>query len=72
MKARLAPCGTVFILGDETDGGWSGRYPVAALRAQLAFYRGLRDRRGGMFAHHYVETVASLEALAREIAGRAA
>lgn len=72
MKAQLAPCGTVFILGDETDGGWSARYPLADLPAQLKFYRDLRDRRGGMFAQHYVGTVEALEALAREIAGRAA
>ncbi|HMT45533.1 MAG TPA: hypothetical protein PKE59_00300 [Novosphingobium sp.] len=68
MIARLEPDGQRFVL----DGvSWSGVYPVSELPAQLRFYRGLRDRKGGAYAAFYQPTVASLEALAREIKARA-
>ena len=47
---------------------WSGSYPVEALPQWLRFYRALRDRKGGVYAAFYAETVASLEALSRELA----
>ena len=51
--------------------GWRGSFPISELPAQLALYRGLRDRRNRAFAAHYEETVQGLERvqrLAREAA----
>lgn len=41
--------------------GWSERFPVEMLPGKLAFYKGLRDRKGGQFARFYAETVEQLE-----------
>lgn len=69
MKVRLAPDGRSFtISNDGGTTGWSGSYAIEDLPQQLRFYRGLRDRRGGAFAPHYEETVAGLEAIAKEAA----
>lgn len=50
--------------------GWRGSFPISELPAQLAFHRGMRDRRNRAHAQHYEETVAGLERvqrLAREL-----
>lgn len=54
---------TVHLKGDL----WSGSFPVKELRHQLDFYRGLRDRKGGKYAGFYQWTVASLEAVGRQL-----
>lgn len=46
---------------------WQGTFPVENLPAQLAFYRRMRDRKGGRYAAFYQPTLDALEALAREI-----
>lgn len=51
-------------------GGWSGSFPISDLRSQIAFYRGLRDRKGGRYAAYYQPTVAALEALSDQIRQR--
>lgn len=72
MLARLSEDGSTVILGGETAGDWEGRFPVSALAAQLRFYRGLRDRKGGHYAAFYSPTVAALEAVARDLARKGA
>lgn len=62
--ARLTEDGAHFRLA---SGLWSGVYPVDQLAAQIAFYTGLRDRKGGRYAAFYEGTVAALEALARDL-----
>lgn len=47
-------------------GQWSTEFPGADLPQQLAFYRRLRDRRDGRYAHHFTPTIAALEDAARE------
>lgn len=42
-------------------GGWSGSFPVDDLENWLAFYRDLRDRKGGKFAAFYAPAVEALE-----------
>ncbi len=54
--------------GEGGTAGWTGVYPIEDLPKQIAFYRGLRDRRNGAYAVHYRETVEALEAVAREAA----
>lgn len=49
-------------------GQWRGHFPVEKLDSQLQFYRELRDRRRGQFAHIYQPVVAALEAVQRDLA----
>jgi hypothetical protein len=44
---------------------WSGAYLIDALPIQLKFYRKLRDRKGGIYAHFYAPTVRALEDFTR-------
>jgi hypothetical protein len=62
--ARLSEDRSRFTLA---AGGWSGTFPVDQLDAQLSFYRGLRDRKGGRYAAFYEPTVVALEALATDL-----
>lgn len=48
-------------------GGWEGSFPVDALDSWLAFYRNLRDRRGGKFAAFYEPAVEALERVRDEL-----
>lgn len=50
-----------------SKGTWRGAFPVEKLPQTLEFYRGLRDRRGGAYARFYVEDVAALEAIEKEL-----
>ena len=47
---------------------WSDLRPIASLGEQIAFYEGLRDRKDGQFAKHYVRTVDALKSLKERIA----
>lgn len=40
---------------------WSDRFPPDQLAGKLKLYRGLRDRAGGQYSHHYADTVKGLE-----------
>lgn len=48
-------------------GGWKGSFPVEALEDWLAFYRQLRDRKGGKFAAFYAPAVEALERIESEL-----
>lgn len=50
-------------------GGWEGSFPADALDGWLAFYRQLRDGKGGKFADFYAPAVVALERIARELRG---
>ncbi|NDR57146.1 hypothetical protein FPS10_12035 [Pseudoruegeria sp. M32A2M] len=50
----------------ESD-NWQGRFPVADLPRWIAFYRRLRDRKGGKYRASYADDVAALEALGRRL-----
>ncbi len=65
--ARLSDDGRTVLL---SRGGWSGSFPLSRLPSQIAFYRGLRDRKGGKYAAFYQPTLAALEALSDEIRRR--
>lgn len=39
---------------------WSETFPIDRLPAKIAFYEGLRDRKGGAYAEHYEPTVRAL------------
>lgn len=39
---------------------WSETFPIDRLPAKIAFYEGLRDRKGGAYAEHYAPTVDEL------------
>jgi len=67
MRARLIRDGdAVEIAGRE----WSEVIGTDQLDDRLAFYRSLRDRRGGRYSRFYDETVRELEAVARAIRRR--
>lgn len=66
MKARIAEDGQTFELTGEH---YYDQRPITALGHTLDFYRGLRDRKGGAYSQHYVETVEQLEAVQREARG---
>ena len=53
---------TVLLMGKL----WRGSFPLFRLPEQLAFYRGLRDRKRGKYAACYQPTVEALEALERQ------
>lgn len=53
-------------------GNWQARIHVQNLDRWLAFYRRLRDRRGGVYANHYQPDIDALEQVRREIRSRAA
>ena len=53
-------------------GNWRARIPVEDLNRWLAFYRRLRDRRGGAYAKHYQLDIDALEKVRREIRSRSA
>jgi len=61
MKARIEG-DTVLLRG---EGGYTGDFPISDLARWATFYRKLRDREGGKYAVHYMETVDQLEALQR-------
>jgi hypothetical protein len=42
-------------------GAWSGTYRISQLGDQIAFYRRMRDRKGGANARFYESTVRALE-----------
>lgn len=65
--ARLSEDGSAVLL---SRGGWSGSFPLSRLPSQIAFYRGLRDRKGSKYAAFYQPTLAALEALSDEIRQR--
>lgn len=69
MVASLSPDGLEVRL---VLGKWSGAFPVDALDRWIAFYRRLRDRRGGRYAALYAGDVKVLEALRAELQGRGA
>lgn len=48
-------------------GGWAGTIPAENLDVWIAFYRGLRDRKGGRYAAFYEETVRVLEAAKHQL-----
>lgn len=63
-EARLSEDGrTVYM----RRGGWEGSFPVDALDSWLAFYRNLRDRRGGRVAACYAPVVEALERVRCEL-----
>lgn len=62
--ARLSEDGSTVLL---SRGGWAGSFPLSRLPSQIAFYRRLRDRKGGKYAAFYQPTLAALEALAEDI-----
>ena len=64
MIARLTPCRREVEL---TGPHYAARFPLDRLPMWCAFYRRLRDRCGGKYAHHYTDTVAALEAVAAEL-----
>jgi len=57
--ATVSACGRFVDLSIDT---WSERFPVEKLASQIAFYEGLRDRKGGQYAQHYEGTVKALHA----------
>lgn len=66
MTARLTPC-RLFV---EIEGRlWSDRFPVARLDAWRAFYRRLIERKGAPSTDRYRETLAALDAVARDLTG---
>jgi len=65
MRARLIRDGdAVEIAGRE----WSEVIGTDQLDDRLAFYRSLRDRRGGRYSQFYDETVRALEAVSHAVA----
>lgn len=57
-KAFLsADCQRVLIVGKV----WRTEISVQDLPSQLSFYRGLAERKGGRYRHHYTPTIKALE-----------
>ena len=57
LRATITPDGKHVHLSGQL---WSETFPVERLAAKIAFYEGLRDRKGGQFAQHYDPTVKAL------------
>ncbi|XAI95593.1 hypothetical protein [Nostoc phage Nsp-JY21] len=70
MMAQLSPDRQSVILRGPS---WGQTFPLDHLPAKLRFYRGLAERGGkakgqpGPHARHYTQTIAALEAVAREV-----
>ncbi|SFC45536.1 hypothetical protein [Tropicimonas isoalkanivorans] len=62
--ARLSADGSTVI--HESD-NWQGRFPVTDLPRWIAFYKRLRDRKGGRYRASYADDVAALEAIRRRL-----
>ena len=62
--ARLSADGSNVIHDSDN---WQGRFPVTDLPRWIAFYKRLRDRKGGRYRASYVDEVAALEALKRRL-----
>jgi len=64
MRALPSKRGGYFILAGRLT---RQTIPIEDLKKTIEFYKRLRDRQGGRFSKHYVETVQSLELLREKI-----
>lgn len=70
VTAELEPGGGMVSLAIKRGGAgvdWRGRFPVEHLAGEIAFYKALADRRGGMVRDVYQPVIAALEAVQKEV-----